>query len=154
MQDPGQSGSPPGVNGRAQKVLVVNDAPEFLVMMRDVLTGEGGYEVATLDKSEGVIREVTARPPDLLIIDIVFREGRAGFEIAAQLAATADTAHIPVLFCTALARSAIAADVWRLAEQRGHQVLLKPFDLDDLLQAVAALLSANSRARAPLESAV
>jgi CheY-like chemotaxis protein len=138
---------------RRHKILVVNDSPDFLAMMREVLTDEGGYEVATLDKSEGVVREVSARLPDLLIIDILFREGRAGLVIAEELAAVAETAHIPVLFCTALARANIADDVWQLAEQRGHQVLFKPFDLDDLLRVVGELLAGHNRASAPLERA-
>ena len=135
------------------KVFVVNDSPDFLSMMREVLSDEGGYEVATLDKSEGVVREITSLPPDLLIIDILFREGRVGLAIADELAAAADTAHIPVLFCTALSRSNIADEVWQLAEERGHRVLFKPFDLDDLLSAVAQLLTGEGRARAPLERA-
>jgi DNA-binding response OmpR family regulator len=139
--------------GRRHKILVVNDSPDFLSMMREVLADEGGYEVATLDKSEGVVREVSARPPHLLIIDILFREGRAGLAIAEELAAEADTARIPVLFCTALARSNISDDVWELTEQRGHQVLFKPFDLDDLLRVVGELLAGRNRASSPLEHA-
>jgi CheY-like chemotaxis protein len=139
--------------GRRQKILVVNDSPEFLAMMREVLADEGGYEVATLDKSEGVVREATARPPHLLIIDILFREGRVGLAIAEELAAAADTARIPVLFCTALARSNISDDVWELIQQRQHQVLFKPFDLDDLLRVVGDLLAGHNRASSPLEVA-
>src|SRR4051794_6016849 len=64
--------------GGAPKVLVVNDSPDFLAMMREVLTTEGGYEVATLDQSEGVVEQASAAPPDLIIIDIIFRGGHSG----------------------------------------------------------------------------
>jgi CheY-like chemotaxis protein len=135
------------------KLLVVNDSPDFLAMMREVLEDEGGYEVATLDKSEGVVDEVSARPPDLLIIDILFREGRRGLEIADELASRAESARIPVLFCTALARANIADDVWNLLLTRGQRVLFKPFDIDDLLRAVRELLDGEGRPNAPLAHA-
>jgi hypothetical protein len=50
-------------------------------------------------------------------------------------------------------RANIADDVWQLAEQRGHQVLFKPFDLDDLLRVVGELLAGHNRASSPLERA-
>src|SRR5688572_7589595 len=48
------------------KILVVNDSPDFLTFMREFLTLEGGYDVATLDQSEGIIEQVTSAPPDML----------------------------------------------------------------------------------------
>ena len=115
------------------KILVVNDSPDFLTFMREFLTLEGGYEVATLDQSEGVIEQVTSAPPDLLIIDIVFRGAYTGFDIADRLASAADTANIPVLFCTALFEREVPDHVREVLIQRGHRVLHKPFDVDDLL---------------------
>jgi two-component system, OmpR family, alkaline phosphatase synthesis response regulator PhoP len=121
------------VDGRRPKILVVNDSPDFLAFMREFLTMEGGYEVATLDQSEGVIEQVSSTPPDLLIIDIVFRGAYTGFEIADRLASAAETAGIPVLFCTALLEREIPDHVRELLIQRGNRVLHKPFDIDDLL---------------------
>lgn len=132
--------------GDREKILVVNDAPDFLAFMRELLAVEGGYDVATLDQSEGVIRQVTSDPPDLLIIDIVLRGQYSGLDIADELAVAADTARIPVLFCTALARANIPDDIWDLALSRNHRVLFKPFDIDDLLGAVAELLKGSSQA--------
>jgi CheY-like chemotaxis protein len=123
------------------KILVINDSPDFLNFMRDFLTAEGAYDVATYDQSEGVLEQVTSAPPDLVILDIVFRNGPTGVEVARQLAETAATAHIPVLFCTALSPRELGDDLRRLAAETEHRILYKPFDLDELLQHLTEMLS-------------
>jgi CheY-like chemotaxis protein len=144
-QPPNGAGNPNGAASSVEqarpKILVVNDSPEFLAMMREVLDGEGGYEVATLDQSEGVVRQASSDLPDLIIIDIVFRQGPTGLSVAEELAAAAATRDIPVLFCTALSRRDILAEVWELVQSRNQRVLFKPFDLDDLLTVVAEMLA-------------
>ena len=123
-----------------EKILVVNDSPDFLSFMRELLTLEGGYDVATLDQSEGVIEQVTSAPPDLIIIDIVFRGAYAGFDIADRLASAAETAGIPVLFCTALFEREVPDHIREVLIQRGQRILHKPFDVDDLLNHVEQML--------------
>ena len=122
------------------KILVINDSPDFLTFMREFLTLEGGYEVATLDQSEGVIEQVSSSPPDLVILDIVFRGSYTGYEIATRLACVAETASIPVLFCTALFAREVPEQVRALLDERGHRVLHKPFDVDDLLTHIQEML--------------
>lgn len=126
--------------GADAKILVINDSPDFLNFMREFLTLEGGYEVATLDQSEGVVEQVTSAPPDLIILDIVFHRGRSGLEVAESLSASADTAGIPVLFCTALAEREIPTDQLARIAERDQRIIFKPFDVDDLLRDVEALL--------------
>ncbi len=122
------------------KILVVNDSPDFLTFMREFLTLEGGYDVATLDQSEGIIEQVTSAPPDMLIIDIVFRGNFTGFSIAEQLASAAETAGIPVLFCTALFEREVPDHVRDQMIQRGQRILHKPFDVDDLLTHIEQMI--------------
>lgn len=122
------------------KILVVNDSPDFLTFMREFLTLEGGYEVATLDQSEGVIEQVSSSPPDLVVIDVVFRGGRSGYDVADQLARAAETASIPVLFCTALSERNIPEQVRTLLDGRAQRILYKPFDVDDLLTCIGEML--------------
>ena len=123
------------------KILVINDSPDFLEFMREFLSEEGGFEVATLDQSEGVIEQVTATPPSLIVLDIVFRHGRSGLEVAELLSATADTANIPVLFCTALTEREIPADQRARIAERDQRLIFKPFDVDDLLFHIEELLA-------------
>lgn len=124
----------------SQKILVINDSPDFLTFMHELLTLEGGYEVATLDQSEGVIEQVTAKPPHLIILDIVFRNGPSGYEVAESLAAAAQTAGIPVLFCTALSERDVAEDIRERVQSNEQRILYKPFDVDVLLRIVGEML--------------
>jgi CheY-like chemotaxis protein len=137
--------APTAVRPRTPKILVVNDAPDFLALMREVLGTEGGYEVATLDQSEGVIEQATSAVPDLLIMDLVFRQGPTGLEVAERLAASAATRGIPILFCTALDRAHIPEQLWTLARSNSHRVIFKPFDLSELLSVVADMVGQSSR---------
>jgi DNA-binding response OmpR family regulator len=122
------------------KILVINDSPDFLAFMREFLSVEGGFEVATLDQSEGVIKQVTSAPPDLIVLDIVFRSGPTGLQVAEALSNAAETANIPVLFCTALSERDIDAETRDLAAAHNQRILYKPFDVDDLLRDINELL--------------
>lgn len=139
MVEASASATAAAVRARA-KVLVINDSPAFLDLMEELLTSEGVFEVATLDQSEGVIEEVTARPPQLIILDIVFRYGRSGLDVAEELSASADAASIPILFCTALAPHEIPDDTRQRIDGRGQRILHKPFDIAELLAHVEELL--------------
>lgn len=129
-----------------QKILVINDSPDFLTFMREFLSLEGGYEVATLDQSEGVIEQVTSKPPHLIILDIVFRSGPTGYEVAEALAAAAETAGIPVLFCTALSERDVAEEIRERVHDGEQRILYKPFDVDVLLRIVGEMLGDQQEA--------
>ncbi|MCO5177196.1 MAG: response regulator [Thermomicrobiales bacterium] len=123
------------------KILVINDSPDFLQMMREILTLEGGYEVATLDQSEDLLLQISVDLPDMVILDIVFHQSPTGPALAAGLAEADDTRDLPVLFCTALAERDIAIDIRQDIESRNQRILFKPFDLDVLLSTVAEMLA-------------
>jgi DNA-binding response OmpR family regulator len=127
--------------GAEAKILIINDSPDFLEFMREFLTIEGGYDVATIDQSEGVIEQVTSAPPNLIVLDVLFRHGRSGLDVAEELSASADTQHIPVLFCTALSEQNIPVDQRARINERNQRLVFKPFELDELLVHVRELLS-------------
>lgn len=137
----------------AQKILVINDSPDFLEMMRGVLALEGGYEVATLDQSEGVVRQISRDRPDMIILDIVFRQPPDGLALAASLAEADDTRDLPVLFCTARSERDITEAARREIDSRKQRILYKPFDIDVLLSIVAEMLGQTVTTLAPYEAA-
>ncbi len=132
------NGSPE--RGSVPKILVINDSPDFLGLMREILVFEGGYDVATLDQSEGALRQITSDRPDMVILDIVFRQPPDGLAVAASLAEADGTRDLPVLFCTALGERDIAEDIRRVIDSRNQRILYKPFEIDDLLALVAEML--------------
>lgn len=127
------------------KILVINDSPDFLTFMREFLTLEGGFDVATYDQSAQVLQQVSSSPPDLIVLDVVFRHGPSGLDVANELAQAAGAASIPVLFCTALTARDLGQDVLELVHSRQQQILYKPFDVDDLLRIINAMLQERGR---------
>ncbi len=80
-------------------ILVVDDSPDNLMLMREML--KDTYRVRTANSGEqalGIARSAT--PPDLILLDIMM-PGMDGYEVCRRLGTDASTAHIPVVFLTA-----------------------------------------------------
>ena len=120
-----------------QHVYVVNGAPEFLDIIREFLQEES-YNVTTTNFLPRSFSMIEAANPSLLIIDLVLGE-KAGWDLLVQLRAAVSTRDIPViLVSTTPALLQEARDKHR--EFGGDEYLLKPFDLDDLLQLIDNLI--------------
>lgn len=80
-------------------ILVVDDTPDNLVLMNDLLKDTYLVKVANNgDKALAIARSDT--PPDLILLDIMM-PGIDGYEVCRQLKADALTSDIPVIFLTA-----------------------------------------------------
>jgi two-component system response regulator MprA len=128
------------------RILVVEDEPSIAGFVRRGLHFEG-YEVDVVPDGSGALRALRDNPPDLLVLDVMV-PGVDGIEIARRLRA-AETAErmpsIPILMLTA--RDAVADRVTGL-RAGADDYLVKPFDFDELLARIEALLR---RASAPSE---
>lgn len=83
----------------SQTILVVNDAPDHLEMMR-VLLEKAGYRVLTaLDGRDGVSLATTRRP-DLVISDVNM-PGLSGIELCRRLRAEPGTRLLPIMLVSA-----------------------------------------------------
>ena len=118
------------------RVTVVNDNPEFLDLVREILEDDR-YETTTLDGDRpGTIEAIKASRPDLLMIDIRLDvEGDQGWEITQKVRADDAFADLPVVLCST---DPLALD--ELANQidasRRVVTLMKPFSIDQLTDAV------------------
>ncbi len=121
-----------------QPILVINDSPEFLALMRDFLTDEG-YLAELHASGEGVLERVHAVSPALIVLDLVLGE-TDGWVVLTQLRADERARRIPVILCTAASERARRHDAQLLGA--GVQVLEKPFDLDHMLAMIVELTAA------------
>jgi cyclic di-GMP phosphodiesterase len=81
-------------------ILVVDDAPESIDVLRGVLGGE--YRVKAAIHGVIALKLIEATPPDLILLDVMMPE-MDGFEVCQRLKAEPATAQIPVIFVTTLA---------------------------------------------------
>lgn len=80
-------------------VLVVDDAPSNLTLALELLRGD--YQVKLALRGSKALELCESSPPDLILLDIMMPE-MDGFEVCRRLKADPATAHIPVIFLTAL----------------------------------------------------
>ena len=123
------------------RVTVVNDNPEFLALVQDILEDDR-YEATTVDGDRAdALDLVRASRPDLLMIDLrMGSDGLHGWAIAQQVRADPTFDGLPVLICSAdvLALKEVEGD---LDNMRHVGTLTKPFSIDDLTESIDELLA-------------
>jgi CheY-like chemotaxis protein len=118
---------------RPPRVLVVDDDPAIRDLLREALEDEG-YAVWTTDGPPATA-DVAALRPDLILLDHRLKTDETGRDAAQRLRTDPATAPIPLLLLTAAAAE-LRPRAPELAAL-GIGLLFKPFDLDELLAAVA-----------------
>ncbi|MBY0576317.1 MAG: diguanylate cyclase [Gallionellaceae bacterium] len=79
-------------------LLVVDDAPENIEVLRRLLSKE--YNVKIAISGEQALKVVAAQAPDLILLDVMM-PGMDGYEVCRRLKADPATHDIPVIFITA-----------------------------------------------------
>jgi len=90
-------------NTNNMTLLLVDDTPDNIKVLMYFLTHEGFRVLATKDGQSGLQKAKQAQP-DLILLDVMMPD-MDGFEVCRRLKADEDTAHIPVIFITALENS-------------------------------------------------
>ncbi|MBF0459940.1 MAG: response regulator [Magnetococcales bacterium] len=81
-----------------QKILIVDDVPSNIHMLRNLLRED--YQIFFALNDHDALEAVATGRPDLILLDIVM-PGLDGFAVCTQLKAREETRHIPVIFITA-----------------------------------------------------
>lgn len=115
------------VPGR-RTVVVVEDDPEIREL-ETFLLGAEGYRVVALPDGDEVAATVKKTDADLVLLDLML-PGRPGNLVLQDLEQDLDTKKVPVIVVSAYPRQLEATPQVR-------RVLAKPFDVTDLLDAVA-----------------
>lgn len=118
----------------AKKVLVVDDEPEMLNLMKFTLE-QGKYEVVTCDTGRNAWAAIIDNKPDLILLDVML-PGIDGYSLQIKISQDDLTKHIPIVIMTALEPS-------RTLFKKFEQVkgfMTKPFKTDDLLQKVEEII--------------
>jgi DNA-binding response OmpR family regulator len=119
----------------APHVLVADDDAWILRMVATVLE-KRGYSVETAVDGEDALARALARPPDLLITDVMMPKVD-GWSLVRQLRAHAELAMLPVIFLTALSSEDDRIRGFRLG---ADDYVTKPFRFEELDLRVAKTL--------------
>ena len=131
-------------------VYVINDPPAILDLLGELLEGEG-YRV-TLDTFnplalEDKLAEIKRARPYLAILDFVVGGEAIGWQLLQLMKMDREARTIPVVVCTAAVRQ--AEELQPHLAELGVTVVLKPFDIDHLLEEVAKVWARPPGAPAP-----
>jgi response regulator RpfG family c-di-GMP phosphodiesterase len=119
-------------------VFAVNNSPDFLLIVREVLTDEG-YAVTTGEFEPTVFTRIVMRHPDALIVDVEVGEPE-GWDLLRRLHLEAETKDIPVLVTStspALLKQAQDEAAWY---GTNRSFLAKPLDLDELIRTIREMV--------------
>jgi CheY-like chemotaxis protein len=118
-------------------VLVVDDDPGIRSLVRSVLTEEG-YRVQTAANGAAALEVLRLVRPDAIMLDVQMPV-MGGWAFRAEQLALAGAREIPVVLATASGRTEPPS-----AELAPTAVLLKPFDVGQLLATLAGVLGARA----------
>jgi DNA-binding response OmpR family regulator len=126
-------------------ILAIEDDAAIRGVYAELLTEEGFRVVTWGAVPDDGPAAVAVLGPDLVVLDLVIAQQPAGWNLLVALHGDPETASIPVLIVTA--SGTLVRDRAAELEDWGCGVLMKPFDVDDLVAAVRACL-APGRSRA------
>lgn len=116
-------------------ILVVDDQQVNCTLVETILAPQG-YEIISALDGERALELVAARPPDLILLDVIM-PGMSGFEVCARLKEDERTRLIPIVMVTSLSD---LHDRIRGIEVGADDFLSKPFHPAELSARARSLL--------------
>lgn len=120
-----------------KRILIVEDDRNLARVLGDNLMFDG-YSVTWAPDGNTALIAIRSTPPDLILLDIML-PGRDGFDLCAQLR---QDGRIPIIMLTARTQK---ADKLKGLDLGADDYITKPFDLDELLARVRAVLRRRGR---------
>jgi CheY-like chemotaxis protein len=119
------------------RILAVDDVADNLFLLQAVLEAEG-YQVDTASDGDMALAKVQTSLPDLILLDVMMPRMN-GYEVTQHIRQSDDLPFIPIILLTAHGEASIA----RGLKAGANDFIYKPIDFDELLERVAAFLSAK-----------
>ena len=127
----------PDVGLRTATVLIVEDDELLMGVLYDAFSEVPGWDVVVAFDAFTAQDIFDLRPIDVLVLDVNL-PGRSGLELLTLLRADPKWHDQPVILITAAAEQAAVQAAIRAGQ--GVRCIAKPFDLDEVINAVAAAL--------------
>jgi len=127
--------------GKASKVILIDDNPDFLFTMGTFLK-RNGYEVFTASDGQKGTELIKKERPDIILLDVMMETLFSGFEVCRQVRTNPETQDTPII-----AISGMTDDLGVKFEQttdeeyfKPNAYLEKPVDKERLLETMRELL--------------
>jgi len=117
----------------AKKILVIDDEPHFVKMLKRRLES-CQYEVVSAPNGNEGLDRVATENPDLIILDIMMPE-MDGYTFVKELKVKCENKMAPIIVMTAKAKMKDLFEIEGVADY-----VVKPYDPDELLEKVKKLL--------------
>jgi len=122
------------------RLLIVDDNIEWLSMLEELFLSEG-YQVDAVKNGMDALKAAEKHSPDLIFTDLLMPE-MDGFTLCQKLKSRAELNDVPVIFCSGYFDE---KDQKTLENALGvSQFIHKPARMDDILQRVRSMLSAET----------
>ncbi|OUL31280.1 hybrid sensor histidine kinase/response regulator [Nostoc sp. 106C] len=120
---------------RSDKILVVDDSPDNVFLIKTILEEEG-YTISTAENGASALAQLEASPCDLVLLDLMM-PGMDGYEVTRRIRSNASMQQfIPILLITAHD----APNVAKGLDLGADDFIRKPVTVDELLARVRSLL--------------
>ncbi len=130
------------------RILVVDDDPKLIRLVREILIATG-FEVSATGSGSRAIELAALEQPDLVLLDIVLTGEVDGYQVANRIHEFSD---VPIIMLTAKVRE---ADMLRGFEVGADDYVTKPFSSRELLARVRAVLKRSQSDKAhPVETEI
>ena len=124
------------------RVLIVEDDPDTLVILRINLTA-AGVEPMLAGDGRTAIERIEAESPDAVLLDVLL-PGIDGWQVLEQLHAKGDP--VPVIVCSGKDNM---HDLQRARDLGAVAYLVKPFDIDRLVEVTSEVVGLRQAEPAP-----
>ena len=121
-----------------KKILVVDNEPDIVEFTKTILE-MSGYCVVPSYGGEDCLKKLNEQKIDLVLLDIMM-PGMSGWDVAAKIKENSKWKNIPIVFLTVVSDT-MSKGIGRMAAE---DYIVKPFDKDELIQRVDALLQRHS----------
>lgn len=135
------------------RILIVDDEQDICEILQYNLETEG-YEVITANSAEEAMVLINNEQsridniPDLILLDVMM-EGMSGFQMARKLKDNQETAHIPIIFITALDSE---DDTVKGLNIGADDYIAKPLSMREVKARVGAVLRRTATEKSKVKS--